>query len=126
MPPRFTSAATLGVLLASTIGAAAAPSTPKCRPARGVVDQVVCGSPEYMAIDREIDALVDLGAIRLALAPEDRHRLLEGQAAYLRRRAGCDWASHHSAHPGTAVDECVRASMETRVRALRETVDRDR
>ncbi len=114
----------LGLLLIATATAKAAPSSLKCRPARGTVDQLICASSEYMAMDREISALVDLGAVRLALAPEERRRLFEGQAAYLRRRAGCDWASHHSAHPGAAVDECVRASMEARVRALREAVDR--
>ena len=77
-----------------------------------------------IAIDREIAALVDLGAVRMAMAPEERRRLFESQAAYLRRRNGCDWASHHSAHPGAAVDECVRAVMDARVHALRVAVDR--
>ncbi len=116
----------LGTLLFSTAGARAASSSVTCRPARGAINQMICGSPEYLALDREISALVDLGAVRLAMAPEERRRLFETQAAYLKRRAGCDWASHHSAHPGAAVDECVRGAMETRVRALRETVDRAR
>ena len=104
--------------------AVASPSTVKCRPARGAVDQMICASPEYLAMDREIVALVDLGAVRLALAPEERRRLFDSQTAYMRRRAGCGWASHHSAHPGAAVDECVRASMDARVHALRDIVDR--
>ncbi len=111
-------------LLAFAPAAIALPSTVKCRPARSAVDRMICASPEYLAIEREISALVDLGAVRLALAPEERRRLFESQAAYLRRRDSCDWASHHSAHPGAAVDECVRASMEARVRALRDVTDR--
>lgn len=124
MQPRSMSAVALGILLASTIGAVAAPPSVKCRPARGTVEQLICASPEYMAIDREIAALVDLGAVRLAMAPEERRRLFDSQTAYVRRRAGCQWASHHSAHPGAAVDECVRSNMDARVRALRDMVDR--
>ena len=102
--------------------AAAAPETVTCHAAQGAVARTICASPEYVAMDREIAALVDLAAARFA--PLDRQRLVANQGAYLKQRAGCDWASHHSAHPGAAIDECVRSVMDNRVRTLRAAVDR--
>ena len=45
-------------------------------------------------------------------------------ARFVRQPSGCDWAAHNSAHPGAAIDECVRASLEERVRRLRGVVAR--
>ena len=75
-------------------------------------------------MDREIAALYDRGMTQFT--DGDRHRLVVSQQAFLRQRTGCDWAAHHSAHPGVAVEECIRTTMETRVRALRQVVDRGR
>ncbi len=114
------------VLVLATVAkppaAAAAPAVVNCRAAHGMTEQTICASPEYVAMDREVTALVDLAAARFA--PVDRQRLAASQASYLRQRAGCDWASHHSAHPGAAVDECVRSVMDRRVQILRNAVDR--
>ena len=101
--------------------AEAATSALKCRAVRGTIDKAICGSPEYLAMDHEIGALVDLGDLRFS--PEDRHRLEESQTHYLERRANCQWAAHHSAHPGAAVDECLRAVMEAREKTLRGALD---
>ena len=75
-------------------------------------------------MDREIAALYDRGMTQFTGG--DRHRLVVSQQAFLHQRTGCDWAAHHSAHPGVAVEECIRTTMETRVRALRQVVDRGR
>ena len=104
-------------------GAAAAPPI-ACGAARSGVDRNICGNAELLAMDREIAALYDRGLAQVSGA--DRHRLVVSQQGFLRRRGGCDWAAHHSAHPGVAVEECVRGAMEARVRALREVADRGR
>ena len=75
-------------------------------------------------MDREIAALYDRGLTQMS--GDDRHRLVVGQKAFIRQRTGCDWAAHHSAHPGIAVEECIRSTMETRVRSLRQVVDKGR
>ena len=110
-------------LVALSVGSAAdaATSALKCRAVRGTIDRAICASPEYLAMDHEIGALVDLGDLRFS--PEDRRRLEEGQTRYLERRASCQWAAHHSAHPGAAVDECLHGVMEAREKALRGAVD---
>jgi uncharacterized protein YecT (DUF1311 family) len=92
-----------------------------CKKASTAVERTICDSPELAAMDREIAALYDRGLA--ALSVQDRHKLVQGQLAFLKQRTGCAWAAHHSAHPGSAVDECVRDKMETRVRALRTVVD---
>ena len=102
--------------------ASAATSALKCRAVRGTIDKTICESPEYLAMDREVGALVDLADARFS--PDNRRRLGESQTRYLEKRGGCDWAAHHSAHPGAAVDECLRGVMEARVRTLRAAVDR--
>ena len=71
-------------------------------------------------MDREISALNDRGMVELG----HRNRVLaQSQFLFFQRRSGCAWASHHSAHPGAAVDECVRGIMEYRLWALRAVVD---
>lgn len=105
------------------IAAAAANAAPPiaCRAAKTEIERAVCGSPEYLAMDREIAALFDRGlAVGEGAA---RQQLVERQRAFLHKREGCTWAAHHSAHPGVAVDECIRATMEARVAALRRFVD---
>ncbi len=103
--------------------AMAAPSTLKCRVAGvSTITRTICASPEYVAMDHEIVALLDLAEARFA--PVDARRLAVGQSAYLKKREGCEWASHNSAHPGAAVDECLRSVMDARVHALRLAVDR--
>jgi uncharacterized protein YecT (DUF1311 family) len=92
-----------------------------CKKASTVVERTICASPEFVAMDREIAALYDRALAGLSI--DDRHRLAQDQLAFLKRRAGCAWAAHHSAHPGTAINECIRDKMETRVRALRNAVD---
>lgn len=109
------------VLLASGAARAAAPPI-DCRHARGSVDQEICGSSEFLAMDREVTALFDRGMASFSAG--DRHKLAESQLGFLKKRRGCEWAAHHSAHPGVAVEECVRGSMEGRVHALRAAVDR--
>lgn len=114
----------LGALLLLATGPivrAAAPAI-DCRKAHGAVDGEICGSSEIMAMDREVAALYDRGMV--AFSPVDRHRLAESQQDFLKKRRGCEWAAHHSAHPGVAIAECVRNAMEGRVHALRATVDR--
>ncbi len=112
--------------LATTLGTASdlTAATQGCRSPHGAVAETICGTPEYAAMDREIAALTDRAMAQFS--PSDRHRLAQGQTIYLHRRQGCEWASHHSAHPGVAVDECVRTSLEGRVHALRIIVDRGR
>lgn len=109
-------------LLAACGGAWAAAPPIDCRKAHGAVDQEICGSGEFLAMDREVSALYDRGMS--AFSPPDRHRLAESQLSFLKKRRGCDWAAHNSAHPGVAVEECVRNAMEGRVHALRAAVDR--
>jgi len=92
-----------------------------CKKAKGPVERTICDSPEFVAMDREIAALYDRGLASLQGA--ERHRLAETQVAFIKLRGGCAWASHHSAHPGTAVGECIRDKMETRLRSLRNRVD---
>jgi len=111
----------LGVMLLASAAAAETP-TIKCHSARSAVAKTICDSPEYVAMDREIAALTDRATI--ALTPGERSQLKASTARYVRQRNGCEWAGHHSAHPGTAIDECVRASMEERVRRLRDVVAR--
>ena len=115
--------AAAGLSVAPRAASAAAPAI-ACAKARGDVDRNICGSPELLAMDREIAALYDRGLAEVAGG--DRHQLVVSQQSFLRQRAGCAWAAHHSAHPGVAVDECVRAAMEGRVRALRTVADRGR
>ncbi len=93
-----------------------------CRAAKSVVDRTICQSAEFVAMDREIAALYDRGLADFE--PADRHRLAQAQLAFLRRRSGCAWAAHHSAHPGVAVEECIRSAMEDRLNGLRRVVER--
>jgi uncharacterized protein YecT (DUF1311 family) len=93
-----------------------------CKSATKPVERTICGSPEFVAMDREIDALYDRGLAQFSA--DDRHRLAQSQLAFLKQRSGCAWAAHHSAHPGPAVNECIREKMENRVRSLRATIDR--
>jgi uncharacterized protein len=110
-------------VLAPGFACAATPPI-SCKKASTVVERAICASPEFVAMDREIAALYDRGLAELTA--DDRHRLAQGQLAFLKRRAGCAWAAHHSAHPGTAVNECIRDKMETHVRTLRNAVDHGR
>lgn len=103
---------------------AAARATPTydCRKPHGSVGETICGSPEYRAMDREIAALTDRA--RLELTEGEESQLAASTQRFVRQRSGCEWAAHNSAHPGTAIDECVRASLEERVRRLRGVVAR--
>ena len=112
---------TIALLLLFRSSAAAAPPI-DCRKATSPVSLQICGSDEFKAMDREIAALYDRGLAQFT--GDDRHRLAQSQVAFVRRREGCGWAAHHSAHPGVAIAECVRNAMEGRVHALRATVDR--
>ena len=94
----------------------------KCHKPASAVARTICGSSEYVAMDREIAALTDRA--RAELTPGEESQLAASQSRYLRQRDGCEWAAHNSAHPGTAIDECVRASLEERVRRLRGVVAR--
>ena len=114
----------LAMASAMSGGAQAASPPIACAKARGEVERTICGSPELVALDREIAALYDRGAAEFT--PDDRHRLAQSQLGFLKRRTGCTWAAHHSAHPGVAVEECVRAAMDARLHALRLVVDRGR
>jgi uncharacterized protein len=103
-------------------GFAAATTPPiACKKASTTVDRTICASPDLLAMDREVGALYDRGLAELSV--DDRHKLAQGQLAFLKQRSGCAWAAHHSAHPGPAVNECIRDKMETRIRALRNAVD---
>jgi hypothetical protein len=118
-------AALAALALFVTVGPIAAATAPvRCHAGGGTVVAMICGSPEYLAIDREIAALTDRGMAQFSRP--DRARLAQSELRYFHQRQGCAWASHHSAHPGAAMDECLRASMEGRVRALRAMVDRGR
>ncbi len=108
--------------LAAAPDLSAATATMKCRPPRGAVAEIICGSSEYVAMDREIAALTDRAKTRLSLG--EKSQLIQSEARYHRQRNGCSWAAHNSAHPGAAMDECIRASMEGRVKRLRDVVDR--
>lgn len=114
----------LTILCAATISPAGAVTTPPvdCRRDKHVVGKTICASPELAAIDREIAALHDRGMAQFASG--DQRRLAQGQLAFFKRRSGCAWASHQSAHPGTAVAECIGAAMEDRLHTLRAVVDR--
>lgn len=120
---RLKIAAVTVALFTGTVGIALAAAPPiDCHKAQGAVDQEICGSSEFRAMDHEVTALYDRGMA--SFAPNDRHRLAESQLGFLKHRRGCAWAAHHSAHPGVAVEECVRNAMEGRVHALRAAVDR--
>ena len=93
-----------------------------CRTPHSSVARTICGSPEYVAMDREIAALTDRA--RAELTSGEQSQLVASTARFVRQRSGCEWAAHNSAHPGTAIDECVRASLEERVRRLRGVVSR--
>ncbi len=108
-------------LLVAPISSAMATPPLDCRKAETPVERTMCASPEFTAMDREIAALYDRGLA--ALSGEERHQLAESQVAFIKRRSGCAWAAHHSAHPGPAIGECIRDKMETRLRALRSRVD---
>lgn len=106
---------------ASTIGSATTPPI-NCKKAANPVDIAICASAEFFAMDRELAALYDRGLAELS--GDERHRLAQGQLAFLKQRVGCAWAAHHSAHPGPAVNECIRDKMENRLRILRVIADR--
>ena len=93
-----------------------------CRKPQRAVAKTICESPEYRAMDREIAALTDRA--KAELTEGEQSQLVASTARFTRQRAGCEWAAHNSAHPGTAIDECVRASLEERVRRLRSVVAR--
>jgi uncharacterized protein YecT (DUF1311 family) len=124
MTKRLPQLVCLGAAFAALSVAPLRAATPpiNCHAARSVTDRALCGAPEQVAMDREIAALYDRGLAQFD--PESRHRLAQSQVAFLKQRAGCAWAAHHSAHPGPAVSECIRGVMEERVRALRSVVDR--
>jgi uncharacterized protein len=105
------------------LNAAQAATPPiNCKKASTTIEKTICESPEFVAMDREIAALYDRGLAAFSI--DDRHRLAAGQLAFIKQRGGCAWASHHSAHPGPAINECIRDKMETRLRSLRTSVDR--
>ena len=116
----------LFVLSAARTGTAQALTTPPvdCHHDRKVVGRTICASPELAAIDKEIAALNDRGMAQFAAG--DQQRLARSQLTYFKRRNGCSWASHNSAHPGTAIAECIGAAMDERLHALRAVVDRGR
>jgi uncharacterized protein len=94
-----------------------------CKKASSTIEKAICDSPEFVAMDREIAALYDRG---LASLPADqRHQLAQGQLSFIKQRSGCAWASHHSAHPGPAINECIRDKMENRLNSLHNLVDRN-
>ena len=113
----------LTLLFAASASAGAVTTPPvDCRRDKHVVGKTICASPELAAIDKEIAALNDRGMAQFASG--DQRRLGQSQVAFFKRRSGCAWASHHSAHPGTAVAECIGAAMEERLHTLRAVVDR--
>ena len=126
MTPRLVRSLVMAAALALTPGLTALALTPalNCHVRKTAVDRAICLSPEDAALDREIVALYDRGLSKFQI--DDQRRLAQSQVAYFRRRNGCSWASHHSAHPGTAITECVTSIMEERVRVLRAVVDRGR
>ncbi len=107
----------------SSLNAAHAATPPiNCKKASTTIEKTICESAEFVAMDREIAALYDRGLAEFS--GDGRHRMAQGQLAFIKQRAGCAWASHHSAHPGPAINECIRDKMETRLRSLRSSVDR--
>lgn len=105
------------------LGAARAATPPiNCKKASTTIERTICESPEFVAMDREIAALYDRGLAEFS--GDDRHVLAASQLAFIKQRGGCAWASHHSAHPGPAINECIRDKMETRLHSLRNRVDR--
>ena len=125
LPPRALSLSFVAAVMLTCGRVASAASPPiDCGKAKNPADREICGSSEFLAMDREIAALYDRGMTQFT--GDDRHRLVVSQQGFLRQRTGCDWAAHHSAHPGVAVEECIRTTMETRVRSLRQVVDRGR
>ncbi len=113
--------AAAGIVLPICQAQAASPPI-DCHRARTPVDKEICASPADIALDREIAALYDRGIAEFN--PADRHTLAQGQLKYLKARAGCAWAAHHSAHPEAALSECVRTKMDERERSLRHALDR--
>ena len=113
----------LAVVAFGTPAFAASPPL-ACRAAHDEVDRVICTSPEAFALDGEITALYGRGMA--TFGDDDRHHLAQSQITYIHKRKGCDWAAHHSAHPGSAIDECVHAMMDERLRSLRRVVDSGR
>lgn len=115
-----------GLLCANAAGAAPTTLAPTptfaCRAPHGAVAHTLCDSAEYKAMDREIAALTDRAKAQLSRG--ELSQLAESTARFVRQRSGCGWAAHNSAHPGAAIDECVRASLEGRVRRLRDVVAR--
>lgn len=111
-----------GALLCATAANAAPTPTFSCRAPHGAVARTICDSAEYKAMDREIAALTDRA--KILLSKGELSQLAQSTARFVRQRNGCEWAAHNSAHPGTAIDECVRASLEERVRRLRGVVAR--
>jgi uncharacterized protein len=93
-----------------------------CKKITTEVDRAMCESPEFVAMDREVAALYDRGMAEFSA--DERHRLAQSQLLFLKQRNGCAWAAHHSAHPGIAVNECIRDKIEIRLRSLRIIVDR--
>lgn len=123
----MTEARTIAAMLVFTVIGLAAAATAEtkpiaCRSTKSPAEKIVCASSELVAMDREIAALYDRG--RSDVGADGRKHLANGQAAFLRQRKDCSWASHHSAHPGSALDECVRGAMDERLRVLRRFVDR--
>jgi uncharacterized protein len=109
-------------LLFAAIDTEAATPPINCKKATTEIERTICDTPEFVAMDREIAALYDRGVA--SFSADQRHQLGQSQLAFLKQRAGCAWASHHSAHPGPAINECIRDKMETRLRSLRGAVDR--
>ena len=109
----------IGLLVFVSAGnaVAAPPSDP-----RGIVMRTIRESAEYRAMDLEIEALTARAKARLSSG--EQSQLAESTARYERQRAGCAWAAHNSAHPGTAIDECVHMSLDARVHRLRDVVER--
>ena len=110
----------ISLLLCGSRVAAAQTPTYKCHKPASAVARTICASSEYIAMDREIAALTDRA--KAELTPGEQSQLTASIARYLRQRNGCEWAAHNSAHPGTAIDECIRSSLEERVRRLRGVV----
>lgn len=108
------------ILVVATAHAATPPIN--CKKASTTIEKTICELPEFVAMDREIAALYDRGLAEFS--GDDRHGLAQSQLAFIKQRSGCAWASHHSAHPGPAINECIRDKMETRLHALRNRVDR--
>jgi uncharacterized protein YecT (DUF1311 family) len=115
----------VSIAFACIVSREASAATPpiNCKKASTVIEKTICETPEFVAMDREIAALYDRGLT--ALPGDQHHQLAQGQLAFLKQRSGCAWASHHSAHPGPAINECIRDKMESRLRSLHNLTDRD-